>query len=482
MRIALVSGDGLPVSGLLTTFRNVVDIGFAQGLLDLPIPADLGYSWRPDKAAFYPHGDGVRGYPHWLLVTDRCPVAGDPARIRREWLDIRAAVADPDALSDDERTDLRHRIDVLARAYEHHFTAWLDEHDIDWVIAVNLILPDAVPVTLGLQAAAARRYGERGRTGGILFWDHDLFGSCAVVKDGTRVYPQRPNEFTPLPQDNGHTAWAVVSEPLKAETDGYPASIAARVVSNVLPTGANAPISGRHTEFAAQRGLRSGAPLILCPVRMFRVKGVDLAVRLLAATARECDRLGRPRPQLLVFGSLSEDPGYAKEVLGLVEREQVGDDVVFLDGVPLNSYREPTGNWVLDEVDLLRLAASTGGMVFFTPNTPDVETVGLGPALASLAGLPSVTTGFTALDDVYGPDYRTMRVDIVPERLCDAAPAVVRALHEPQARYDNGGNGANLDILRRVFPPDQWLALLRELHAARAGSGDAPVLTGGTRR
>jgi hypothetical protein len=36
MRIALVSGDGLPVSGLLTTFRNVVDIGVAESLLELP--------------------------------------------------------------------------------------------------------------------------------------------------------------------------------------------------------------------------------------------------------------------------------------------------------------------------------------------------------------------------------------------------------------------------------------------------------------
>ena len=122
-------------------------------------------------------------------------------------------------------------------------------------------------------------------------------------------------------------------------------------------------------------------------------------------------------------------------------------------------------------------------MGLFEPNTPDVETVGLGPALASLAGMPSVTTAFNALDDVYGPNYRTMRVGTARSCCVPRPLRSSRALHEPRARRDNGGNGANLDILRRVFPDDQWLALLRELHAACAArSGNAPVLAGGTRR
>jgi hypothetical protein len=63
MRIALVCGDGLPVSGLLTVFRNVVGIAVEAGLLDTRITADLGYSWHPGKAAFFPRGPADPCYP-----------------------------------------------------------------------------------------------------------------------------------------------------------------------------------------------------------------------------------------------------------------------------------------------------------------------------------------------------------------------------------------------------------------------------------
>ncbi|MCP2168246.1 glycosyltransferase family protein [Goodfellowiella coeruleoviolacea] len=465
MRLGVVSGDGLPVSGLLTIFRNVRELGVRHGLVDPSVPADLGYSWRPDKGRFYPGGAVVDGYPDWLRVITTPPTT-DPAGLRHEWERIRTAVANPERLPEADRALLRQRVGELAEVYREHFATWLREQDVDWVIAINMTLSDAVPVTAGLHAAVRDRFGAGRHPGGIVFWDHDLFGSCAIFEHGVRLYPAAPNEFVPVPQDNGYTRWAVVSADLAAEAARYPTDLAPRVVPNVLPPEVRAPLTDRHHEFARQWGLDLDRPVILCPVRVFRVKGVELSVELLGATSRECERRGLPRPYLLVFGSLAEDPDYAEAVLARVDALDLAGDVLFLDGVPLGSYRDGAGRWRLDEVDLLRLAAATSGMVFFTPNTPDVETVGLGPALGSLAHLPTATTAYTAFDQVYGPDYRVLRVGASAAELRQAGPRVVDALTDPAARHRAGGGGANLRRLAQVFPVEPWLDLLAELHAA----------------
>ena len=70
----------------------------------------------------------------------------------------------------------RLRIEHLAAPYEEYFSDWFEHHGVDWVCAVNMTLSDAVPVTLALHRAAQRRWSA-GRPGGVLFWDHDLYGS-----------------------------------------------------------------------------------------------------------------------------------------------------------------------------------------------------------------------------------------------------------------------------------------------------------------
>jgi hypothetical protein len=69
MRVGVICGDGLPVSGLLTIFRNLIDLGQSMGMLEFPVPADLGFSWRPDKRAGFPGGCGLSEYPPWLRVA-----------------------------------------------------------------------------------------------------------------------------------------------------------------------------------------------------------------------------------------------------------------------------------------------------------------------------------------------------------------------------------------------------------------------------
>ena len=76
MKIGLISGDGLPVSGLLTVFRNVFHLGQSMGLFDDVVVADLGYSWRSDKARFFPNGPNPYRYPPWLRPTINSSIAG----------------------------------------------------------------------------------------------------------------------------------------------------------------------------------------------------------------------------------------------------------------------------------------------------------------------------------------------------------------------------------------------------------------------
>jgi hypothetical protein len=481
MRVGLVSGDGLPVSGLLTIFRNVLDVGVAEGLIEWPVPADLGYSWRPDKGDFFPAGAPVDGYPPWLTVVDSSGVA-ESAEPEPDtmWQQIRAQVARASTLSRAEQAALSARIDRVAAGYEAHFSRWMWEGDIDWVIAVNMTLSDAVPVTAGLHRAARARYGGGRRPGGVVFWDHDLFRSCAVFEDGQRVYPTEPNDFTPLPGAGDYIRWVVISAELADEANQYPTAGIPRVIPNVLPTVGSGPLEARHAEFVRQRGLESGRPLLLAPVRVFRIKGVEISIELLAAAKAECRRRGLPTPYLLVFGSLQEDPVYAQEVVACAERLGVTQDVVFLGGVPLGSYADGRGNWRLDEVDLLRLAASTGGLVLFTPNVPDVETIGLGPALAACAGMPSVVTAYDAFERVYGPDFRCLSTGSGQGRLADTAVQLVQAIYDARARTDAGGGAANQAVLRRVFPSEGWRGLLHEMAGVLRQPTGGPALVRAT--
>jgi hypothetical protein len=312
IRLGLVSGDGLPVSGLLTIFKNVVELGTRHGIVDGRIAADLGYSWRPDKEGFFPAGNAGTEYPPWLSVTSWHPARArqDPAAWAQALTRIRRAAA---AGEDD---------DALARAageieaeYHGHFLTWMAEHGIDWVVAVNMTLTDAVPVSRALASAAAQRFS--GRPGGVLYWDHDLLGSCGIIDPGTgrRYYPAAPNQWTPVPAGQRHNRWAVISPGLREEAEGYPTALEPRLVPNILPREPDARLGERHHSFARHWGLDLRAPVLLSPVRVFSVKGVEITLALAAQMARLLQARGERQPQLLAFGSLREEPAYARRVV-----------------------------------------------------------------------------------------------------------------------------------------------------------------------
>ncbi|MGW3166853.1 hypothetical protein ACWC9Q_29135 [Streptomyces sp. NPDC001142] len=463
MKLALVSGDGLPVSGLLTIFRNVVEAELPNETLELPVVADLGFSWRPDKENFFPRGCGDLGYPDWMTVSTAVPVGVDRGGLERALTRIRSSVARADSLGEAESADLWHLVESLAKPYEDYFTEWFEEHDVDWVCAVNMTLSDAVPVTLALHRAAARRW-PTGSPGGVLFWDHDLFGSYSVFEEGTRVYPSAPNQFTPLPGTSSCHRWAVVSPGLAVEAAKYPTALNAATVPNVLPTLYSWELEGRHEAFREQRGLDQNRPLLLVPVRVFQVKGVEISVQAFAEIKTVCDTRGVPSPYLLVFGSLDEDPPYARKIVSLVERLNVQNDVEFLDGVPLSSYQDATLRWHLDEVDLLRLCRSSGGGVLFTPNTADVESVGLGPALAAISEVPCLVTDYACFDDIYGTQSGHVRIT-KSEELATAAERLVDLMirtsqGDPRVREILK---RNKEQILRSFDPQPWRQLLQEM-------------------
>ncbi|MFH8295438.1 hypothetical protein [Streptomyces sp. NPDC018059] len=382
------------------------------------------------------------------------------------------AVARAAELGPKERDRLHQRIDRLAAPYHDYFLKWLRRTQVDWTVAVNMTLSDAVPVTKALHTAVRARHQETG-SGGVLFWDHDLFASCAVHDDdGIRMYPARPNEFTPLPEAGAGVRWAVVSQGLAEETASYPVPEQPQVVPNILPSVPAGPLDTRHERFLGDHDLDPTRPVLLNPVRVFRVKGVELALELLAAARSAGTDHGRPAPYLLVFGSLAEDPGYAAEVLATARRLDLLSDVRFLDGVPLSSGQNSAGSWQLDEVDLLRIAAATGGGIVFTPNTEDVETVGLGPALAAAAGLPCAVTSYTAFTPQYGPDFSVIPVDPSQAGMRRAGEELVAAMHANRSgdRRTTGLLHRNREIVDRRFPVEPWAKLLTDL-AANTGAG-----------
>ena len=461
MRIGVISGDGVPVSGLLTIFRNVVDLGRDLGLVDdEPVPAELGYSWRPDKPGYFPAGPPDPEGPEFLVhLSVSPPEPEDTAGAAAEWTAIRMAVADGEVSA-----SLTERIDRLSDSYQAYFRDWLQAAQVDWVCAVNMTLSDAVPVTAALHRAAAEHYGRRGH-GGILFWDHDLFGSCAVHDDaGLRMYPKQPNELTPVPLDQPFHRWAVVSQSLAEECRHYPTTARPQVVPNILPRVPTGDLEERHHEFLRQQGISDDQPLLLNPVRVFRVKGVEIALDVLAGARDADDR----HPVMLVFGGLSEDPVYAQEIATKARALELEPNLRFLEGVPLRSYRDPAGRWHLDEIDLLRLAAARSGAVVFTPNLKDVETVGLGPALAAVAGIPCVSTDYDAFTPAYGEDFWVVPAGTSPFDAQQAGRELMAAVSAGPGRPSRFADdlSRNQRIVARRFPDQPWSDLLRQLSEA----------------
>jgi len=464
MRLAVVCCDGVPASGLLTVLRNVVDLGIELGLVEPDVAADLGYSWRPDKPSFFRRG-ACAGYPPWLNVSHTDPMSHVPASSFASQLTaIRDQVRDANSLPSVARKALKEAIEEVAAPYEEYFAEWLDANRADWLIAINMTLSDASPVTLALHRAAATRWSA-GQSGGVLFWDHDLFRSCAVLEGHQRVYPERPNEFTPIPGQGPAHRWIVVTDALAEEAARYPTSLAPTVLPNPLPRISLGQLEPRHRDFRRQQGIAPSRPILLAPARIFRPKGIEISISLFSYLKTIARTGGYPPPYLLVFGALAEDAEYGRELLCHAAARNVLADTRFLDGVPVSSFREADGRWRLDEIDLLRLAAASGGGILFTPSQPDVESVGMGPALAACAGIPCALTDYDAFDRVYGNAFFRIRVPSDEEGLMAAAThltSVLRAYRRGTGACASARE-ANRRIVLERFAADGWARLLTEL-------------------
>ena len=471
LKIALISGDGLAVSGLLTVFRNVLELAPPGLLSSGPVPADLGYSWRPDKPSGF-FGTRSMPVPPWLEVVSDCPpwlgsAEGHAVRLLR----VRQAVSDWDGISGRRRRQLCAEVSDLRMIYQRHFRAFLERAQPDYVFALNMTLSDAVSVS-GALADAASDYFALHR-GGVVFWDHDLFGSYAVRSRNhtSRIYPSRPNALTPLPREIGSGRWVVVTEELRREALGYAAGFPPEYLPNVLPDIARAGSPASLDEFRRQEGLVPGRPVLLNPVRIFGVKGVDWAIQFQAALRQACRAAGQPVPYLLVFGALDEDAEYARSLQSLVRELNLADDIRFLDGVPLAQERSG-GKLRLDERGLLRLAQTSHGGVVFTPSVPDVESVGLGPALAAVAGIPVVVSRFHAYQKVYGAAFRAVHLDGISR-----APATAARFAGVLRQSASGDPGhlqdmtANRRLIADRFPDGPWRGFWASLHGSLYPSG-----------
>ena len=384
--------------------------------------------------------------------------------------DVRQCVTAFEDLDQLDRESLIGRVDNLQKLYFDHFSSWLAQNEPDWVFAINITLPHAVSATSALYAAADLHYGTR--PGGLVVWDHDLCGSNGRwdTEVDRRFYPTAPHELTPLPAAAPHIKWIVISQALAREAAGYDTAARPQIVANVLPA-VPVGIEKHHREFARQFGLDLERPILINPVRIYRVKGVGQAMRFHKEVLDECFRRSLPPPYLLIFGSLDEDPEYADELVTLRNELGLEDHVRFLDGVPLETLRADNGDWQLDEIDLLRLARATNGGVVFAPSVSDFETVGLGPGLAAAAEIPAVSTRYDAFDEVYGAaGFSCTMFDTDGAGMTKAASEFVELLAR-FARRDEAliaDLRRNREVVESIFPAGPWMELLKSMNAVVA--------------
>ncbi|MFV0131642.1 hypothetical protein ACLGI4_28790 [Streptomyces sp. HMX112] len=447
------------MSGLLTSLRYALDLGARLGVVEYPVITDLGYSWRFDKG-FAPDGRG-EPYPDWM--TPACmELPGDPEEWGRDLLAVRDRVAALDELGADERKMLREEIDRLAAPYEEYFRVMLA--DVDVVIAMNMTLTDAVPVTLALLRVLAEMFADGQRPGRVVWWDHDLLKNYARTADGKRVYPVFPNELTPLPRANSYTCWATLTPAQVGEAAGYPTDAVPILLPPMVPLSIpDGDLDADQLEFLAQHGVEEDQPVLVVPKRVVPEKGVALALRLHAATIAEARRRGEPIPVLVVFGSLAEEREHAQDMLDLADSLGLDGMVVWANGVPLSTYRDEQGLH-LDEIDLLHIARKRSGGVVYTPNVPGVEAASMPPAFAAVAGLPCAVSPFKIFESVY-PGYSAVMVGSSASELEQAAGELLDMMaavrnSDPVVRQKIAENRA---IALRTFGEEHWRAFWHEL-------------------
>ncbi|MEU1116915.1 MULTISPECIES: hypothetical protein [unclassified Streptomyces] len=447
------------MSGLLTSLRYALDLGERLGVVELPVITDLGYSWRFDKG-FSPDGRD-EPYPDWM--TPACmKLPGNPEEWGRDLLAVRDRVAGLDELSAPERTELREEIDRLAAPYEQHFRVMLAEVDV--VIAMNMTLTDAVPVTLALLRVLDEMFGDGKRPGRVVWWDHDLLKEYARTTDGKRLYPVFPNELTPLPGANSYTCWATLTPAQLAEAADYPTDAVPILLPPMVPLSIpDGELRADQLEFLAEHGVEEDQPVLVVPKRVVPEKGVALALRLHAATIAEARRRGDPTPVMVVFGSLAEEREHAQDMLDLADGLGLKDLVIWADGVPLSTYRDALGPH-LDELDLLHIARKRWGGVVYTPNVPGVEAASMPPAFAAVAGLPCAVSPFKIFEAVY-PGYSAVMVGASADELGQAAGELLDMLAavrkaDPVVQQKLA---KNRDIALRTFGESHWRAFWQEL-------------------
>ncbi|HDL7993180.1 TPA: hypothetical protein PXP90_003908, partial [Yersinia enterocolitica] len=168
-------------------------------------------------------------------------------------------------------------------------------------------------------------------------------------------------------------------------------------------------------------------------------------------------------PKLLIFGSMNEDPEYAAYLKEQVNVLHLDKDIIFLDEVPLQTYRNKYNKWCLDEIDLLTICHTLSGAVLFTPNVKNVESVGLGPALAAIYTIPCAVTEYSAFTEFYGSEYHHIKVD--PGFPRDAAQQLfewmrMRAAGEIEIKMQLVSNKL---LTQSKFPISPWEDFIHQL-------------------
>ena len=475
MKWAIISGDGLPTSGLLTIFRNVAEIAIKNNIITYEIPADLGFSWRPDKVKFFPCGNPDSHYPTWMKVSSIHQYSISNEDYANDFTNIRNKIAKYDSLTHQEIINTQKDIDLISEQYQIYFTHWLKDNDVDWLFCLNMTLSDAAPVTLAIHNAAKQYWAERSY-GGVIFWDHDLFGSYGIYENSERLYPKTPNILTPIPQNNTYTKWIVASDALADECRHYPTERIPTVIPNILPSMNKSSFNDIHSTFLTQHNITADSSIIIAPVRVFRVKGLEISINVFDTLLNIYKDKGLCLPKLLIFGSMSEDPEYAYYLKEQVDMLNLNDDIIFLNEVPLQTYRNKYNEWCLDEVDLLIICHALSGAVLFTPNVKNVESVGLGPALAAVYTIPCAVTEYSAFDEFYGSEYHHIKID--PSFPKDAA----QQLFEWMRRHAVGDIEIKMQLIsnrlliQSKFPISPWEDFIHQLRRESHDSNIKPLV------
>lgn len=328
----IISFDGVAISGIITEALKIATILNRQGFRIL---LDIGYDIKTDKGNFGRSYEGLKdAFPEWIELVRSADI-GPLTGYNTEFLNLVFQHANSDVILDIEHPELYTKMEAISDSLAASICNQWRREKISYVIIENGTLPENIIFTKALYKAIDLYGFELGLSKFVIWRDHDLMWSSetSVLKYGNPPYP---NAIKPVPSPYIQyvTLHAVAQQKL-SEWAGMDVDIA--VLPNTYKFSHEETAFGNvqeRTDFVRPMlKIKSSDIVISRFTRLIFQKRIDRDIYLISRLRQRFVAQGIDL-YLLIIGDINESPHCYQNLVTLIKKYDLGNNILFLGGLP----------------------------------------------------------------------------------------------------------------------------------------------------